>query len=91
MEVIVEFEPDAANDLSTGATSSADTARLREMLTHLGITLRPQHPGVRDPRLSRYFVAEVRDASESERVTATLRTLRVVTGAYPKPQAETPP
>lgn len=91
MEVIVELEPDAANDLSTGATTSMDTARLREMLTQLSITLRPQHPGVHDPRLSRYFVAEVRDPNEGERIVATLRTLRVVTGAYIKPQAETPP
>jgi hypothetical protein len=90
VEVIVQLERKAADDLLRGSTSNPDVARLRHVLSDFGVTLRPQHPGIRDADLSRYFVADVRDWDEGARVVAALTALRFVSAAYAKPQAEPP-
>ncbi len=90
MDVIVQLELEAANDLMTDTSFKPASAQLRETLTALGVTMHPQHPDTRDPQLSRYFTVDVHDRAEGERVAAALGTLRAVTAAYVKPQAEPP-
>jgi hypothetical protein len=55
-----------------------------------GATLVPQHPGVDDPDLSRWFVAELADQAAAERLIAALLALDEVDGAYAKPLEEPP-
>lgn len=90
MEVIVQLADQAAGDFLHERTSDPDVAQLRRLLGSLGVAMRPQHPDVDDPGLSRYFVAEVRDRDQGARVVAALTALHIVTAAYAKPQAEPP-
>jgi hypothetical protein len=53
-----------------------------------GATLVPQHPGVADPELSRWYVANVQDALAAERLVVALRASEEVEGAYVKPEEE---
>jgi hypothetical protein len=53
-----------------------------------GARLVPQHPGVDDELLSRFFVAELPDPGEAERLAEALRGLDEVDGAYVKPAEE---
>lgn len=90
MEVIVQLAGEAAGDFLRARTSNPEVAQLSRVLGNLGVTLRPQHPGLDDAGLSRYFVTEVRDRDQGSRVVAALTALRIVTAAYAKPQAEPP-
>jgi hypothetical protein len=90
VDVIVQLEREAADDLIRNTSVDPATAQLRETLAALGVTLHPQHPDTRDPQLSRYFAVDVHDRFEGERVAVALGTLRAVTAAYVKPQAEPP-
>jgi hypothetical protein len=53
-----------------------------------GARLVPQHPGVDDAQLARFFVADVPDPGDAERLAETLRALDEVDGAYVKPAEE---
>jgi hypothetical protein len=55
-----------------------------------GATLVPQHPGVDDPDLSRWYVARVSDEVAAERLVAALLASDEVEAAYLKPQEEPP-
>jgi hypothetical protein len=53
-----------------------------------GATLAPQHPGVDDPELSRWYSAHVSDRATAERLVAELSASDGVEGAYIKPDEE---
>lgn len=65
-------------------------ADVHEAELRLGINLRPMHPGVNDPVLSRYFYIETPDQTAAERVIAQLQQCKSVEAAYLKPP-EGPP
>lgn len=90
MELIVQLEGQAARNLVGGPKASPEVAQLQRVLADLDMTLRPQHPGIHDPELSRYFVGEIRNRDDGSRVIAALSALHVVTAAYAKPPAELP-
>ena len=91
VEVVVQLEPAAAAKLRNGPSSDSDIAPLRRVLEELGMTLRPQHPDVDDPELTRFFVGETRDwDDDGSRAVAALTALHVVTAAYAKPPAALP-
>ena len=54
----------------------------------LGATVAPQHAGVQDPILSRYFVARPPDRAAAERLVQALSAVPEVEGAYLKPDEE---
>ena len=56
----------------------------------LGATLRPMHPGVRDPELSTYFFVEVPDQPTAGRIISRLQNCDAVESAYVKPPDEMP-
>lgn len=66
------------------ATDSSVAAAAR----HAGATIAPQHPGVDDPTLSTYFVADVADRGAAESLVSALLALPEVDGAYLKPGEE---
>lgn len=91
VEVIVQLAPAAAAKLRNGPPSDPDIAPLQRVLEELGVTLRPQHPDVDDPELTRYFVGETSDwDDDGSRAVAALTALRDVTAAYAKPPAALP-
>lgn len=58
---------------------------VRETAERQGLQLVPQFPGVSDPDLGRYFVAQVPAASDAEAVALSLRSLNEVDSAYVQP------
>lgn len=90
LELIVQLEGQAARNLVGGPKASPDVAQLQRVLAEFGVTLRPQHPGVPDIELSRYFIGELRGRDDGSRVLAALSALHAVTAAYAKPTAELP-
>jgi len=69
------------------ATHSSVRAAARQA----GATITPQHPGVDDPALSSYFVADVADQAAAESLVSALLALPEVDGAYLKPDEEPAP
>ena len=65
-----------------GASSVLSAAR------QLGATIVPQHPGVRDPTLSRYFLAQLAERAAAERLVDALSAVPEVESAYLKPDEE---
>ncbi len=90
VEVVVQLDSELAERWRRGAASSADAAQLRNVLAQAGATLQLQHPGMPDPELSRWFVAQVRDDDEGARLAVALLALRGIDAAYVKPAAELP-
>jgi hypothetical protein len=52
--------------------------------------LEPVHPGVEDPLLASYFMAEVPDSTTAEWVIIHLRKSKAIEAAYRKPTDELP-
>lgn len=90
VEVVVQLEGLLAERWRTGAASGVDAAQLRNVLAQAGATLQSQHPGMPDPELSRWFVAQVGDDDEGVRLAAALLALHGVDAAYAKPTADLP-
>jgi hypothetical protein len=53
-----------------------------------GAAIAPEHPGVTDPVLSRYFVARLAEPGAAEALVTALLALSEVEGAYLKPDEE---
>lgn len=90
VELVVQLDGELAERWRRGTASGADAAQLRSVLAQAGATLQQQHPGMPDPELSRWFVAQVRDGDEGARLAAALLALHGVDAAYAKPAAELP-
>lgn len=90
VEVVVQLDSELAERWRRGAASGTDAAQLRNVLAQAGATLQLQHPGMHDPELSRWFVAQVRDDDEGARLAVALLALRGIDAAYVKPAAELP-
>lgn len=90
MEVVVQLSGSAAEKFRAGRTTDPDIARLHGVLGEIGMRLVPQHPGIDDSALSRYFVGEVRDREGGLHAVAALTALHAVTAAYAKAPTQTP-
>lgn len=77
-DIVVHLQPDA------------EVEQLEEAATALGVPIRPMHPGISDPRLSRTFRSEAPDPEAAKRVAASLQELDAVEAAYYKPDVELP-
>jgi hypothetical protein len=95
MDIVVQLRSDLAQimnrrpgALRAAAAESDDAARLAAALARFDAELAPQHPGVGDPQLARWFVVHCgdRDAQSCEELAAALREAGV--DAYLKPDAE---
>lgn len=89
--LVVAVSPEVAPALTDPQGSgSAEAAGLLARVAELGGTLRPQHPGVGDAALARWFVVDDVADADAERVAAAIRELPAVDGAYVKPSEEAP-
>jgi len=84
MQVVMRVAPEVADALRDGTATGA-AAAIRDAATAAGVELVPQHPGVEDPVLSRWFGAPVADPEVAEGLAERLRELDGVEAAYVKP------
>jgi hypothetical protein len=89
MEIIVQFTADTARALQRREEGQASGPALA-VAAELGVAFRPQHPGIDDAALSRYFVVDVPDADDVPKVLSRLTRVPDITAAYVKPPAALP-
>jgi len=82
--VVLVTEQEAALLLRPAGGKSSVLSVARES----GATISPQHPGVRDPTLSRYFLAQVPERAAAEQLVNALLGVPEVESAYLKPDEE---
>jgi hypothetical protein len=80
VDIVVLLRPDAADRMRRGTASE-----LHAVLAPFGAVIRPQHPGIADPLLSRYFIASGVPAGRHEELAAALLKLEDVEAAYVQP------
>ncbi|EWY35744.1 hypothetical protein N825_36050 [Skermanella stibiiresistens SB22] len=68
----------------------ADPAEIQAVLDRFGAEMRPQHPGVTDPKLGSYFTIHGVSSSQVDEFLSALRHLNAVEAAYTKPFAAPP-
>jgi hypothetical protein len=88
--VVVKVSPAAAAELQAGtAAEDAEVAGLLRVVREVGGQLRPQHPGVADPSMARWFVLDgLDDRRAAEAAASVLRDDPAVESAYVKPSDE---
>ncbi len=89
-QISVKLSMDAAARFRSQTPTNASSGELPELIRRLGIELLPVHPGIDDPELASYFVAQVPDRNTAEQFAARLLGCGDVEGAYYSPAAEPP-
>ena len=87
MPVIVLLSSDVHDDFSRGGRLFDD---IGQVLRERGVALRPMHPGSADPKLSRYYIADVSDRNTADGLVSLLSKLSGIEAVYWKPADETP-
>jgi len=90
IQVIVQVSADVARTLQQRGAPTAESQELLKIAEELGVLLEPVHPGVEDPLLAPYFMAEVPDSTTAEWVITHLRKFKAIEAAYLKPPDELP-
>jgi hypothetical protein len=88
--IVVQVEERAEPERGERGTDGHAARDAKSVARQLGVALRPMHPGIRDPALASYLVAEVTDPTEAERIAARLRSCADVKAAYVKPADQLP-
>jgi hypothetical protein len=86
--VILVTEQEATHLLRHQEADPHAASSVLSVARQLGATVTPQHPGVRDPILSRYFIAQPPDRAAAERLVQALSAVPEVESAYLKPDEE---
>lgn len=77
--------------VALGDASNSPLRNVNAVAEGLGLTLRQVHPGVPDPELSSYYVANAgSDREAADGAAARLAELDAVEAAYVSPDAEPP-
>jgi hypothetical protein len=90
MNVIIKVRRDIAVNMEKRRPENEEAGELFEAAEELGVDLRPMHPRVKDPDLASYYVVEVSDSREAERVAERFRICRAAEAVYAKPPDELP-
>ncbi|MBS1809723.1 MAG: hypothetical protein JST84_16295 [Acidobacteria bacterium] len=90
MQITVHLRSDAARGLAERSPPSTEINELRQILSRLGITLRPLHPESTDPELRTQFWIDAPDQATADQIIQQLQPLRAVQAAYSKPPDEMP-
>ncbi|SBP88460.1 hypothetical protein THIARS_70080 [Thiomonas delicata] len=67
------------------ATPDADVQSLKRLVHEAGLVLRPMHPGVADPELQAYFIADAPETVDTRVAVERIRACPAVQAAYVKP------
>ena len=87
--VSVQLDLDVARALHAQTRTPAADAVTR-VADELGVTMRPMHPGQTHELLMPFFVIDAPDRAAAERITARLRELQGVEGAWTQANTATP-
>jgi len=79
---------EAARLLGRPGAAAGPPGGVEAVARRAGVELAPQHPGVDDPELARWFVAALADRAAAERLVAELLRAPGVEAAFFKPGAE---
>lgn len=90
VQVTVVVSENIAHVLHKKAPPTAESQDLFETTNKLGIVLEPMHPGIDEPLMMVYFVAEAPDSTAADQVVEHLLQTPGVEGAYVKPADELP-
>ncbi len=90
MYVVVKVRRNVAVNLEKRHSRKGEAGELIDATEELGVELKQMHPCVKDPVLGSYYVVEVSDRVEAERVAERLRVCRAAEAVYVKPPAELP-
>jgi hypothetical protein len=80
VDIVVLLRPDAADRVRRGTAIELHTA-----LAPFGAVMKPQHPSIADPLLSRYFIISGVSAGRHDQLAAALLKLEDVEAAYTQP------
>jgi hypothetical protein len=86
--VVLVTEQEAARLLRPPGDHVSEAGSVLSVTRQLGATIVPQHPGVGDPTLSRYFVVQLPERALAERLVDALLAVPEVESAYVKPGEE---
>ena len=90
IQVVIKVSEDLAQTLQGQGAPTSESQKLLKKIEELGILFEPMHPGAGDTLLDSYFIAEVLDSAEAERVIDHLLRVKAVEAAYFKPPDEMP-
>ena len=90
MELTLQLTPRAALAMQRHDVADADVQVLLHVAKEIGAALRPMHPGVADPSLQVFYLADVPDTQQSQREVTRLRACAAIAAAYVKPD-DAPP
>lgn len=88
-EIVIRLRADIARAFRTG-TRATGIDELNAALSRFGVDLKPQHPRTTEAELQSYFTISNVPSERAEEITAALRMLDVVEGAYVQPPASPP-
>jgi hypothetical protein len=89
VEVVVRVtEEEAARLLGRPGAAAGPPGAADAVARRAGVELAPQHPGVDDRELARWFVAALPDRAAAERLVSELLSAPGVEAAFFKPGAE---
>lgn len=89
LQVVVKVtEQEAALLLRPRGADVPAASSVLGVAQQVGATIAPQHPGVQDSNLARYFLAQVPERADAERLVTMLLAVPEVESAYLKPDEE---
>ena len=90
MNVVIKVWKDIAVNLKKRDPRNEEASELFMAAEELGVELRQMHPRAKDPVFASYYVVEVSDYAEAERVAQRFRICRAAEAVYVKPPDELP-
>ena len=89
-EITVIVTQDIVFALRRGETSNATTREILKFIEKEGLALKPMDPGTDDLELAVFFIVEVPEQKDAERIRSTIFNFKGVEGAYVKPPGAPP-
>ena len=90
MQVVIQVSADVARALHQLRPPTKESEALQRTVEANGLTLKPIHPGTKDPNLQTYFMVEVQDPEKAQELVDRLQKLSGIEAAYVKPPDELP-
>ena len=84
VQITLQLTGDLAREVQEGKSS------IVEVVQQLGLRIEQLHPETPDPLLKRFFIMQVHNAADAEKVMSQLRQCHGVEAAYVKPPGEPP-
>jgi hypothetical protein len=90
MTVIIKLKMETALALQKRKGKNREAMEISLIAEQIGVVLKPLYPETNDPNLASYFIVEVADMRNAERVITKFNRVKGVEAAYIKPPDELP-